>query len=375
MVKKSDGTFRMAIDYRNLNAITVFHAEPACSIEEDLYKFSGAKYFSELDLTKAYYQIPLTERAKPLTAFPTHRGLMEFTRLPFGLVTACATYIRLMRIVLEGLPNVTFYFDNIFIYGISWKEHLDSLRSVLDCLRKHGLTARPSKCKFGYDQIHYLGFIVDGKHLRPQFDKVEAMLKVPLPVTKKLLRSFLGMISFYRMFIPQVSSLTSPLSDLLRKGVHEPLKWTNDLTAKFQQLKAAMASEPILKIPDVNLPFVLRTDASNSGIGAVLLQYVDNHPYPVAYASRKLLDRETKYSTIERECLAIVFGVQKFDYYLMGKEFILEVDHKPLVYLKNFRRSNNRVVRWALSLQPYKFRLVHVAGRDNVGADLLSRSC
>ena len=142
----------------------------------------------------------------------------------------------------------------------------------------------------------------------------------------------------------------------------------------FDLLKQALSHDPILKLPDSNLTFVLRTDASLYGVGAVLLQYVDNVPFPVAYASRKLLDRERRYSTIERECLAIVFGVKRFDYYLMGREFILEVDHKPLIYLSNFKGSNSRIMRWILSLQSYRFRIVYIAGKDNIGADLLSRS-
>lgn len=373
MVKKSDGTYRMAIDFRSLNAVTLFHAEPICTIEESLYKFTGVKYFSELDLTKAYYQVPLSETAKPLTAFPTHRGLMEFCRLPFGLVNAGATYIKLMRKVLLGLSNVSFYYDNIYVYGKTWDEHITALTQVLGRLRLHNLTARPSKCKFGFNSIQYLGFVVDGQSVKPQFNKVESLLKLPPPTTKKALRSFLGMVSFYRMFIPQASSLTSPMSDMLRKGIREPLVWTRDLQNKFNDLKTALSSDPVLKLPDAKLQFVVRTDASNYGLGAVLLQYHDNYPFPVAYASRKLLDREKRYSTIERECLAIMFGIQRFDYYLRGKHFILEVDHKPLVYMKGCKGSNNRVSRWALNLQPYSFRIVHIAGQDNVGADMLSR--
>ena len=235
----------------------MFHAEPACTVEEDLHKFNGAKYFSELDLTKAYYQIPLSERAKPLTAFPSQRGLMEFCRLPFGLVTACATYIRLMRLILAGIPNVSFYFDNVFIYGSTWQEHLLALTSVLERLRLHNLTVRPCKCRIGFPSIQYLGFLVDGEHLRPQHDKVEALLKVGPPSTKKTLRSFLGMISFYRMFIPQFSSLSSSLSDLLRKGVKEPLEWTSLHQQKFDQLKLAFLSDPILKLPDITKPLSL----------------------------------------------------------------------------------------------------------------------
>ncbi|XP_042229996.1 uncharacterized protein LOC121871652, partial [Homarus americanus] len=299
MVRKQDGTFRMAIDYRALNAVTVFHAEPACSMEEDLHKFSGAKYFSELDLCKAYYQVPLTERAKPLTAFPTRRGLMEFCRLPFGLVTACATYIRLMRLVLAGLPRVSFYFDNIFIYSSDWQEHLGDVKAVLERLRGHTLTIKPSKCRFGFESIHYLGFVLDGRHLRPQPEKIQALCEVCPPTTKKLLRSFLGMISFYKAFIPQASEYTGPLSDLLRKGHREPLVWNDDLLARFNRLKNSLSTQPILKLPDQHLTFVLRTDASSHGLGAVLLQYVRACPHPVAYASRKLLDRERRYSTIE----------------------------------------------------------------------------
>jgi len=374
MVKKSDGSYRMAIDYRAVNSVTNFHAEPACTMEEDLYKFSGCNYFSELDLTKAYYQVKLSEKARPLTAFPSHKGLMEFCRMPFGLVNACATYIRLMRIVLAGLKNVSFYFDNIFIHTKTWDEHKDAIVSVLKRLREHNLTAKPSKCRFGFKSIEYLGFILDGNYLHPKLDKIEAILNLPPPCTKKTLRSFLGLISFYRMFIPQAASLTSSLSDLLRKNVREPLKWTDELTKVFEQLKAALASKSVLKLPDASHPFVLRTDSSDVGLGAVLLQYVDGHPFPVAYASRKLLDREKRYSTIEKEGLAIMFGIHRFRYYLMGQEFILEVDHKPLIYINKFKGSNNRLLRWSLSLQPYRFRLVHVAGRDNLGADLLSRS-
>ena len=219
MVKKPNGSYRLAVDFRVLNSMTTFDAEPINTITEDLHKFFGCKYFSELDLTKAYYQVPLSDRAKALTAFPSHLGLMEFCRLPFGLVTACATYIRLMRIVLAGLEGVTFYFDNIFIFGTTWETHLYALHSVLLRLRQHGLTARPSKCRFGFNSIEYLGFIVDGKTLRPQDNKVEAISSVSPPSSKKLLRSFLGMVSFYRLFIPDAATYTSGLSDLLRKNI------------------------------------------------------------------------------------------------------------------------------------------------------------
>jgi hypothetical protein len=160
---------------------------------------------------------------------------------------------------------------------------------------------------------------------------------------------------------------------MLKKTSREPLLWSEEATKNLQTLKTFLAGDPILALPDINKTFILRTDASLVGLGAVLLQYHAETPRPVAYASRKLLPRERRYSTIERECLAIIFGVDKFKFYLLGKEFILEVDHRPLVYLNKFKGNNSRLVRWALSLQPYRFRTIYIAGEENVGADLLSR--
>lgn len=219
-----------------------------------------------------------------------------------------------------------------------------------------------------------MGFYIDGQTLKPNFDKIEAIMKIPLPNTKKKLKSFLGVISFCRMFIPNASYLSGPLSDLLKKDVKEPLSWSETLRDKFEALKLALTKDSILKLPDINLPFVLRTDASNCGLGAVLLQYVDGCPLPCAYASRKLLDWEKRYSTVERECLAIIFGVKRFEYYLVGKEFVLEVDHKPLIYMNSAKSTNSRLVPWSLSLQAFKFRIVYISGKDNIGADLLCRN-
>ena len=373
LVKKPDNSYRLTLDTRAVNSVTVFHAEPSCSLEDELHRFTNSRYFTEMDLTKAYHQIKLTPYARQFTAFATHRGLMEFCRLPFGLVTACASYIRLMRIVLHGLENVSFYFDNILVFSTTWDQHLGSLTAVLNRLREHGLTVKLSKCKFGFKSLNYLGFVLGCGRLEPQPSKVKAILDIPKPTTKKTLGSFLGMISFYRKFIPNAASLTAVLSDMLRKNSSEPLLWTQSASDNFAELKKCLATHPVLRLPNVDLPFVLRTDASGTGIGAVLMQYHDGTPFPVAYGSRKLLDREKNYSTIERECLAIVFGIAKFQYYLMGKEFILEVDHKPLIYLNRIKGSNSRLMRWALALQPYRFRIVHIRGCDNLGSDILSR--
>ena len=198
MVQKSDGTCHMTIDDRTLNSVTKFQAEPPCLVEEDLHPFSIAKYFSELDLSWAYYQIKLTENARQFTAFPTGHGLMEFVRLPFCLVNACSACSQLMRIVLRGLENVTFYFDNIYVYGETFESHLAALEQVLVRLEQHGLTVKPSTCRFGFPTINYLGFVVGNNEVRTQLDKVSAILNAPCPDTKKSLCSFLGLASFFR---------------------------------------------------------------------------------------------------------------------------------------------------------------------------------
>ena len=373
LVKKPDLTYRLTIDFRTLNGFTRFDAEPSFIPDEDFHKFVGCKYFTELDITKAYYQIELHPSCRHLTAFPTSRGLMEFTRMPFGLVTACATYARLMRIVLQNLEGITFYFDNILIYSKTWEEHIQSLKNVFERLALHGLTVKPSKCNFGYPTIQYLGHIINGDDIKPISIKIDDILNAPPPTTKAALRSFLGLVSYYRKFIPNLAQLTADLSDLLKKGVQEPLSFNDSQMTSFESIKNYLVTDPILKLPDPTKTFVLRTDGSGSAIGAILLQYHGDCAYPVAYASRKLTESERKFSTVERECLAIIFAVQKFSVYLIGSSFVLEVDHRPLVYLNKMKNLNSRLTRWALCLQPYDFSVVYLPGKENVGADYLSR--
>ena len=176
------------------------------------------------------------------------------------------------------------------------------------------------------------------------------------------------------MFIPNTASYTSSLSNLLWKGVPKPLVWTDEARACFEHLKTALQSHPVLQLPNLQRPFVLWTYVSNENLGAVLLKYIEGCPHPVAYASRKVLDQECRYSTIEKECLTVIFGIKHCDCYLRGREFILKIGHKPLVYLTHFKGNNNRLLHWAIYLQSYRFRIVHISGKDNVGADLLSRS-
>ena len=373
-VVKPDSSIRLCIDYRKLNKVTLFDAEPMPNMEEVFSKMSGYKFFSKFDLTKGYYQVPLTKDTKPLTAFETSLGLMQFTVAPFGLVNSGATFCRLMRKVLRGLPNTESFVDDIWIYTHDWNDHLKAIRSLFDRLREARLTAKPSKCHIGVEQVECLGHFVSEQGLKPNEAKVKAIVESDRPYTKKQVRSFLGLVGFYRRFIPNFSAIAAPLTELTKnKQPNKNIEWGEAQEKAFGTLKMRMTNYPILRLPEIDRTFVLQTDASDKGLGAVLYQDFDDGKLPIAYASRKLLDRERNYSVIEKECLGIVWGVEKFHRYLFGTKFVLETDHAPLSYLQSAKTLNPRIMRWALRLQPYHFRIVAIRGRDNIGADYLSR--
>ena len=190
---------------------------------------------------------------------------------------------------------------------------------------------------------------------------------------KTQVRSFIGLTVYYREYIPHYSTIASPLTDLTKKGEPKKVRWQEPQEKAYTSLKAMLTSAPILRIPDVKKPFVLRTDASDVGLGAVLLQEYDGKLYPVSYASRKLLDRERNYSAIEKECLAVVWGIKKYMRYLYGVEFVLQTDHQPLIYINQAKFENSKVMRWAMYLQNFRIKVESIKGKDNVGADYLSR--
>ena len=377
LVPKKDGSVRFCIDFRKLNKVTEFDAEPMPNMEEIINRMSGHKYFTKMDLCKGYWQVGLTERSKHLTAFETPRGLFQFRTMPFGLVNSGATFCRLMRIILSNLPKVDSFVDDMWIFTETWRDHMTSLRQVLDRFRSAKLTTKPSKCMIGYDSIECLGHNIVGQTVRLQEDKIQAIRDAPRPSTKRQIKSFLGLAGFYRRFIPNFSSIASPLTDLTKKNRPNSIKdWQDHHERAFQTLKNRLTSSPILRLPvsQEGKPFVLRTDASDIGLGAVLLQDFEGEGrLPIAYASKKLLPRERNYSVIEKECLGIIWGVEKFRKYLYGVEFLLETDHKPLSYMLTAKVLNPRIMRWAMKLQPYRFRIVAIRGRDNLGADYLSR--
>ena len=374
MVKKKDGANRFCCDYRRLNAVTIQDAEPIPDIDEIFAKLSGDRYFTKIDLTKGYWQMALTERAKPLTAFVTPDGLYQFVTMPFGLVNAPASFSRMMRTVLRGLPHVDNFIDDILVHTSTWDEHLEALRALMGRLKDSNLKAKPKKCFVGHTQIDFLGHQLSEGCLQPNPEKLSDIQNAPKPRTKKQLRSFLGLAGYYRKFVPNYAAIAVPLTNLTKKREPNTIKWEEASELAFDTLKTKLSRSPILHLPNVEQEFILRTDASDTGIGAVLLQEHDGEKFPVAYASKKLLDRERAYSTIEKECLAMVWAVRKFDAFLYGREFVLEVDHQPLLAVRKSKVANGRILRWALFLQSYKFRIVAIKGKENVGADFMSRS-
>ena len=372
-VSKPDGSKRIVADMRKVNQITVFDAEPVPDQDEIFAQLSDDKYFTKMDLSKGYWQIPMSKKSKHLTAFVTHDGLYEYNMMPFGLVNAGATFSRAMRKLLEGLDGVHNYIDDILIHTRTWEEHQQKVSEVFSRLREAKLTARPTKCFIGYNEVEFLGHIVGRGVVKPKPDKVLSIKQAERPKTKTQVRSFLGLAGYYRKFIPNFSDVAAPLTDCTKKGEPNVIRWGETQEKSFQTLKGKLAMSPILQLPDLNKRFTLRTDASETGVGAILLQEIGGENFPVAYASKKLNKCQKNYSTMERECLAVIWGIQRFEPYLYGKEFILETDHQPLTCVRKSKVANGRIMRWALALQPYRFVMKVIKGVDNVGADYLSR--
>ena len=375
IVRKKDGTNRVCVDFRKLNRITEFDPTPMPTAEDIFQKMSKAKYLTKLNLSKGYWQIPVAAKDIPKTAFVTPDGSYEFVKMPFGMMNSGATLVRAIRKLLEDLDEADNYVDDIIIYTETWEQHLVVLDEVLSRLAKAGFTVRPTKCVLGADSIEVVGHRISDGIKGLHEDNVAKIRHAKRPRTKKEVRAFLGLTGYYREFIPNYAAKAVPLSDLTKKGRPNQVVWSDAQEKAYNTLKAEIASSPILRLPDNTKPFTLRTDASDKGLGAVLLQEHDGKLLPVSYASKKLTEREKKYSTIERECLAVVWAVRKFLIYLYGVEFTLQTDHQPLVYLKTAKFLNDRVMRWAMFLQNYSLKIESIKGVENVGADYLSRAC
>jgi len=373
MVNKKDGTTRLCIDYRKLNKITVFDPEPITTAESLFADLSGDRYFTKIDLTKGYWQIPIVKEDIPKTAFVTPDGCYEFVKVPFGQVNSGAVFMKAMRRLLEGINGADSYVDDILIHTKTWQEHLIVLRRVFESLREANMTARPTKCIVGSDDVTFVGYRILQGFKALQEDNVKKIKEAPQPTTKKEVRSFLGLVGFYRDYIPNFAAVAAPLTDLTKNRQPNKVLWTEAQQKAYDTLKQILMSEPVLHLPDLSKTFYLRTDASDTGIGAVLMQDFNGTLFPISYASKKLSSSESHYTTTEKECLAIVWAVKKYYNYLYGREFILQTDHECLTYINKTKFSNNRIMRWAMYLQNFQIRIEAIKGSANVGADFLSR--
>ena len=289
-MQKKDGTRRFCVDYCHLNSVTKVDVFPFPQIDDTLDLLAHSRYFSTLDLASGYWQVEMAPDSKEKTAFITLAGLYEFQKMLFALTNAPATFQRLMEAVLSGLSRTSCldYIDNILVIGHSFEEHLRNLAQVFDRLREAGLKLKAEKCKFGAGEVIYLGYQVSREGLAPTQDKIRAVKEYPTPTDVKSLRSFLGLASYYRRFVPRFSSVASPLHALTRKDVC--FEWSPACESAFRQLKEHLCSAPVLAFPDFSHGFILETDTSGIGLGSVLAQrQEDGTTRPIAYASSTLL--------------------------------------------------------------------------------------
>lgn len=378
MVTKKDNTYRMCFDGRKVNEVTVRDSYPLPLIDSILSKLRDSAFLTSLDLTKAFWNIPLDVMSRPKTAFLVHgRGLFQFKRMPFGLCNSAQTMQRLVDQVLgpDLEKHVFVYLDDIIIATSSFDKHIEILNEVHKRLSKAGLKINIDKCKFCRESLSYLGFVIDKHGLRTDPDKVEGILKTQVPKNTTEVRRLMGILQWYRRFIKDFSTLSYPISSLLqgrKKG--KPITWTKEADIAFQILKERLVSAPILASPDFDRPFVIQTDASDVGLGAVLFQEVEGFEHPIAYASRTLTKAEQKYSVTERECLAVLFGVEKFRCYVEGTDFEVITDHASLKWLYHLKDPIGRLARWCIRLSQFAFKIQHRKGSNNIVADFLSRN-
>ena len=374
MVKKRDGTMKFCVDFCKMNNATIKDAHPLPRIDDTLESLHGAQYFTTLDLKSGYWQVPIREEDKEKTAFRTSSGqLYEFNQLPFGLCNAPATFSHLMDRTLAGLAwNICLYYlDDIIVFSVTWEEHLERLRAVFERLRRANLKLGARKCHLAAREVSFLGYKVTPEGLEPEPRLMEGISKLPPPINVAEVRSFLGLVGYYRRFVKRFSDKKAPLNLLLHKD--QPWKWTPECQEAFQTLKGEIASRPISAYPDFSKPFRLYTDASNLGLGAILAQKQEGKEKIICCASRTLNNAETNYSTTKKECLAIVWGVQVFRPFLVATHFEILTDHYALQWLRSMKSTSAILHRWAAALEDYRFTILHRPGKLQGHVDALSR--
>lgn len=365
--------YRVVVDFRKINDITIGDAFPLPRIDDILDQLGNSRYFSTLDLASGYHQVKIEKADRQKTAFSTSTGHYEFNRMPFGLKGAPATFQRLMNHILSGLQGIKcfVYLDDIVVYGRNLEDHNRKLVSIFERIEKFNLRLQPRKCNFLQREVVYLGYKITELGVLPDDQKIKSIVQIPSPTNPKETQSFLGMVNFYRRSIPNFSIYEKPLRDITHKD--RKFSWNAECEFAFKTLKDIITNPPILIYPDFSKDFNLSTDASGTTIGAVLSQQKEGLDLPIAFASRILSSTERRYSTIEREALAMVWAVKNFRCYLLGRKFTLYTDHKPLIHFFKITNESTRISNFKFKLSEYDFEIKHKPGKLNVVADALSR--
>lgn len=366
---------RLCLDARRVNQLTKKDAYPLPNIEGIFSRLPKANLISKLDLKDAYWQIGLADEAKALTAFTIPgRPLYQFVVMPFGLCNAPSTMCRLMdELIPPDLRHCVFgYLDDLIIVSEDFSSHLSILVRIAHQFKQANLTLNTSKSKFCVTEVNYLGYIIGNGGIKTDPEKIDSILNWPVPKTIKQVRGFLGLAGWYRRFISNFSTVVYPVTEVL--STKRKFNWTTEAQDSFNQIKTLLTSAPVLTNPDFNKKFYLHCDASDVGIGAVLVQYDENcDEKPIGFMSKKLSTAQRNYSVTERECLAALEAIKKFRCYLEMQEFEVITDHSSLVWLMKQPDLTGRLARWVFKLQGYKFSVSHRKGKDNVVPDALSR--
>lgn len=363
-------TVRICLDPKDLNEAIEREHFPMRTIEEVVIGMPNAKIFTTLDANCGYWQIQLDEASSRLCTFNTPHGRFRYTRLPFGIHSAPEVFQRIMTQVFEGIEGVEVIMDDILVWGSNEVEHDRRLEQVLQQVLQKHITLNPQKCKFKQSEVTYIGHVLTSEGLKPDPNKIEAVLQMKAPENKTGLQQALGMINYLAKFIPDMSTKTMSLRKLLEKNV--AWHWTEEHDRAFTELKELVTKAPVLRYFDVKKPVKISVDASSTGVGGVLLQ----NDQPIAYTSKAFNSSQQRYAQIEKELAAIVFGCEKFHQYIFGTECEIETDHKPLEYIfrKPLAAAPLRLQKMILKLQKYCLKVTYKKGKDLYVADALSRN-